>query len=911
MIEFFNTLSFQTPLALFGLLALPVIWWLLRFVPPKPRAQAFPPTRILLEIDPKEETPDKTPWWLLLLRLALAALLILGVSHPFTSNEKLVVGADGPVLLLVDDGWAAAPHWDQISLQTTQVIEQAGRNDRPVIVATTTPQHRANDFEPRAAVQALELAKTITPRALNTDRAAVLSKLVKMKPSKVVWMSDGLGDAAFAATLSKTFVGSTIETYVPTALRMPIIMSPPKSEGTEFLVTLHKPVTLQVTTSKVHARAANGRVLAENEVTFKGDAAEARFNLPVELRNDIQSIIIAGQNHAGARQLLDDRWRRKTIALQSGTSFESQQPLLSPGHYVTRALEPYAEISEPQSFEELQTRIDQGLSMLILTDIGVMAPEMTDAVRKWVENGGLLVRFAGARLAAGIDDLVPVKLREGDRELGSALSWETPQGLQNMPNTSPFAGLEIDPRILITRQVLAEPDDMMAAKTWASLTDGTPLVTSDKRGKGRVVLFHVTANSDWSTLPLSGLFVQMLQRLNDLAPAAGSVASAAGSVDQGLAYTPRLIMQGSGELTTPEGDARPIEAAAFDKTIATSETMPGLYKRGAQERAINLVLLDKDVQVSGAMPSGITQLQYAPPQRLALAPFLFILAFGLFVLDALAALFLGGGLSRLKRQTVAATILIAMMTSDPQTSIAQDVDQLLQSAVETRLAFVKTGEADVDQTSEDGLKGLGWVLADRTSASLGAPVGINIDTDEIVFYPLLYWPVMEDASEPSAAALQRINQYTRSGGTILFDLRDGGATSQTSEALQRILGKINVPPLEPVPTNHVLTRTFYLLKEFPGRFSDGSLWVEAGASANSLDPGTADGVSSIIIGTNDYASAWAMDKNGSPMHAVVPGNPQQREYAYRVGVNIVMYTLTGNYKADQVHIPALLERLGQ
>jgi hypothetical protein len=108
----------------------------------------------------------------------------------------------------------------------------------------------------------------------------------------------------------------------------------------------------------------------------------------------------------------------------------------------------------------------------------------------------------------------------------------------------------------------------------------------------------------------------------------------------------------------------------------------------------------------------------------------------------------------------------------------------------------------------------------------------------------------------------------------------------------------------------VLTKSFYLLDRFPGRYDGGRLWVER-ADSEGATSGTTDGVSGIIIGSDDYAGAWALDENGAPMFATVPGSDRQREFAFRTGVNVVMYALTGNYKADQVHVPALLERLGQ
>ena len=116
--------------------------------------------------------------------------------------------------------------------------------------------------------------------------------------------------------------------------------------------------------------------------------------------------------------------------------------------------------------------------------------------------------------------------------------------------------------------------------------------------------------------------------------------------------------------------------------------------------------------------------------------------------------------------------------------------------------------------------------------------------------------------------------------------------------------------------DHVLTKTFYLLKDFPGRFNTGQLWVEALPAVNDDEPASrparaGDGVSSIMITSNDLAGAWAVRPDGQYMLPIVTGEPRQREFALRSGVNIVMYTLTGNYKADQVHVPALLERLGQ
>jgi hypothetical protein len=249
-----------------------------------------------------------------------------------------------------------------------------------------------------------------------------------------------------------------------------------------------------------------------------------------------------------------------------------------------------------------------------------------------------------------------------------------------------------------------------------------------------------------------------------------------------------------------------------------------------------------------------------------------------------------------------------------------------RSALETKLAYVLTGDRDVDSISKSGLGGLTLFLAQRTALEAGEPIGLDIARDELAFYPLIYWPIVPGSPRPSDETLKRVDAYMKQGGTVLFDTRDAvlappGSGSETRgpgmTELRKILSSLDLPELEPVPRDHVLTKTFYLLRDFPGRFNSGQLWVEALPSANDEDESSrrpargGDGVSSIIITSNDFAGAWAIQPDGQPSLPMVEGEPRQRELAFRAGVNIVMYTLTGNYKADQVHVPALLERLGQ
>jgi hypothetical protein len=547
----------------------------------------------------------------------------------------------------------------------------------------------------------------------------------------------------------------------------------------------------------------------------------------------------------------------------------------------------------------------------------------------------VLLRFAGPRLAASDDDLVPVRLRRGGRILGGSLSWDKPQPLAAFAHDSPFNGMPVPNDVTVSRQVLAEPDAALTENTWATLADGTPLVTAARRGKGLIVLFHVTGDTRWSDLPLSGAFVDMLKRVVALAGTT-TVADTDGQKAKNAheAIAPSRVLDGFGSFIAPPSTARPVPTDF--SASATADHPPGFYGPPENLLAVNtLSPTDRlePLDFSAFPHAGREIYRKSEPQDLR-GPIL-LAALGLLLLDTLIVLYLGGGIARLLprlSRVTAVTVLIlsalalTLPRAGAQNLQSQQSTDVPRSALETKLAYVVTGDRDVDSVSQAGLAGLTLFLAQRTALEAGDPIGLDVAHDELAFYPLIYWPIAPGAARPSEDALKRIDSYMKQGGTVLFDTRDAvvappGAGGETRSPgmleLRKILSSLDIPELEPVPHDHVLTKTFYLLRDFPGRFNSGQLWVEALPAVNDEDEASrrpargGDGVSSIIITSNDLAGAWAMQSDGQPMLPMVEGEPRQRELAFRAGVNIVMYTLTGNYKADQVHVPALLERLGQ
>jgi hypothetical protein len=934
-------LGFAEPLVLIGLLTLPVLWWLLRLIPPRPRRIDFPPTRLLLDIAPKEETPARTPWWLTLMRLALAALLIIAAAGPLWHPLLATTKTRAPVAILIDDGWAAAATWDARVRTADDIIARAEDDRRAVALIPLSAGPR--DISLGTAGSARVQLHQMKPVPHTIDRSEAVPSLSRLlsdsQDVELVWLSDGtdLGHGAEFANSLAQMIGQHPISVVAGGVAGARALAAADNAAGALSVKVLRAATGADESGTVRALDLKGLPLGEASFAFKAAdrETEARFDLPVELRNDIARIEISGERSAGAVQLLDKRWRRRTVGIVSGASADVAEPLLSSSYYVERALEPFADIrlTQGESPAEAVTHfLDQNLPMLILADVGNVAGEAHDRLAHWIEDGGVLVRFAGPRLAASDDDLVPVKLRRGGRILGGSLSWDKPQPLAAFSRESPFNGMPVPNDVTVTRQVLAEPDAALSDNTWATLADGTPLVTAARRGKGLIVLFHVTGDTRWSDLPLSGTFVEMLKRIVALAGTT-TVAEAGNTQSKNVheMVPPSHALDGFGSFVAPPSTARPVPADFSGN--ATADHPPGFYGPPENLLAVNtLAATDRlaPLDFSPLVNASYEVYRTSEPQDLR-GP-IFLAALALLLLDTLVVLFLGGGIQRLipgvSRAATTAVIVAAALALTLVQASAQEMrnPDVPQSALETKLAYVVTGNSDIDVISKAGLAGLTLFLAQRTALEPGDPIGLDIARDELAFYPLIYWPIVPGAARPSDAALKRIDTYMKDGGTVLFDTRDavvappgpGGATrSPGMLELRKILSSLDIPELEPVPRDHVLTKTFYLLRDFPGRFDSGQLWVEALPSADEEDEAAGrparggDGVSSIIITSNDFAGAWATRSDGQPMLPMVEGEPRQRELAFRAGVNIVMYTLTGNYKADQVHVPALLERLGQ
>ena len=890
---------------------LPAIFWLLRVTPPTPRRVVFPPLRLMLGLSAREETPARTPLWLLLFRLLIASLVIFALAEPMLGETRAARAAN-PLVLLVDNDWTAAHNWKARDDAMAEALRGAARDDRAVTIVPTA--NVVQNISLLNAGQAGRMARMMVPQPWTPNRERAVRALAKTnfaaKPD-ILWLSDGLDHGEANEIVSHLSKLGNLKIVIDGPGQGPLALLPPANGPDGFTVNATRASDQSERTVEIEALGQHGEVLSTAQLKFERGKTEAsvKLPLPLELRNRTARIAATNENAAGAVQLLDSSNRRRSVGLISASSSESQQPLLSDVFYIERALSPYADLHKG-AIDEVLSR---GVSVLMLADIGKVVGADHDKVARFVEDGGVLVRFAGARMTDGTDDLIPVRLRGGGRYLDGALAWAEPQHLAAFPNSSPFSGLAIPRDVTISRQILAEPSVELGPRTWARLADGTPLVTAVQRGKGWVVLFHVTASPAWSSLPLSGLYVDMLRRLLELTNGAPPAA-----INANASLAPVQTLDGFGHLQKAPAEALPLRGNQIGKMRPSATDPPGYYGNEGAEIALNAV--NSDFSFTPLDVARLSTEYYTASSAFSLSAPLLATALALLLADALVSLALRGLLT-VPRGVLArsASVILFLVLLAPQARADDAFD--MKAALDTRLAYVKTGVSDVDTMSKAGLVGLDVALTQRTSYEPQEPMGVDLEKDDLSFFPLLYWPMDPREKDLSPAAISKLTDYMKNGGTILFDTRDltlgavRGAQSSGEQMLRRIASKLDLPPLEPIPPDHVLTKAFYLLQSFPGRWDGGKVWVEklppADPDAGPSPARGGDGVSPVIIGSNDWAAAWAVDQQGRPLVAVVPGGEHQREMAYRFGVNVVMYAFTGNYKTDQVHVPALLERLGQ
>lgn len=920
MIMGFEFLNFVNPLILGALITLPLLWWLLRLTPPKAKRIVFGGAYFLAQIKSSEKTSKSIPLWLLILRMMIITLIILSFADPYFKNSDPLIQKDNQneIAIIIDNSWASASNWNIIKNQARSLIKDASRENKKIILAT--PHNYTEDnLSLLLEDTALSTLEQFEPTLISIKQANYdtllddLSRLTENKALVSFYLNDGLSNKrenAFLETLSTNSLSLTIFDH-NNVKDLASLHRASSQTSNEITLTTNSDIK-DFTLSYMDDQQ---QLLYTQKIQIKGEQALNRITLDADssLLRSTKLISLTEQNHAGAKFWMRSNQIEKSIGLLQKKAKEKTDKLnyLNPYFYIEKALSPYHKVTKGNL-----GALSEKSQILVLSDSTDINEEDLSDIYKWIENGGIFIRFADENLASGLhSDLSPVTLRITGREFDTAFSWQDPQKIKLYKENSPFAPYNIPSDILVNKQILAEPALDLNQRTLASLEDGTPIITAEQRGLGWLVLFHVDATPKWSTLPLSGHFIDQLNALTQLSLKDSNV-SDTDADNTSYRLIQKLDFNG---MLRPAGDALVSITLPLKQNQITSLDEPaGLYEND-QGNLFNLNFgqtASRDIRNSLNLEPSLNIREYNKTKDFEFKYLLLLLALFLFLLDWLYILNLKGVL---KMQNILPTLLLGyvFIAFSPTTSFAQEITPPNTNGI--YLAYVQSGDPNIDSIAENGLNNLMKETVLRTSADIKGVVGVNIERDPLYPYPFIYWPLKNSGQALfflSQKASDKLSAYFASGGLLLIDTRDQYLFSSNaddlqalnyqnnaSNRLQTLFNYIDVPPMEKLPKNHVLGRTFYLLSSFPGLYKNGGLWIaRQNKSVN-------DGVTPLVIGSNDWMSAWARHDNGSPVLEIPYGGERQRELSYRFGVNLILYALTGNYKEDQIHIPFILERL--
>lgn len=920
-----GTIIFANPWVLAALALVPLAYFLIRAIPPAPRRIFFPATWLTRQLHSENTTSQSSPWWLLLLRLLMLTILIFALSGP-SLTQNTDVGKSGPAILVIDNDWSSAVDWETRRALAQERIKRYAEDGRQIAIVPTAapiggwPANTEPTF--LNSGEAAQRLMVLEPAPWGPDysaAAAQVEQLAGQGGASILYLTNGIDHGDAGKTLSRLDAAAplTLIALKQAGLAQIAIANVKPAPG-GFDVLLTRKEGEPAISVDVGITDAAGVLLAKESVRFGANVAKVDTSLQVspQLRARVAQLSIDGARHAGAVYVFDARAQRPLAGLASSSASLIDQPLQTPNYYLSRALQPFATLERG----DVSALLKLAPSVLLLPDQARLPEREETAVLAWVEAGGTLIRFAGPNLFAGEDlrddELLPVRLRPEPRVVGGALAWATAQPLAPFPADSPFAGIAVSDDIRVESQALVRSGSTQQAKAWARLADGTPLVSAAATGSGTLVFFHTSANAAWSNLALSGTFVEMLQRLMQISLPGQRSGGSAG--DQ---MSLVKMLSGTGQLVNA-GDAIAPRTMEDLRNAAGPTQPPGVYEGPQSAFALNLAApagpltprtqLRRLEGAAGSLP----YLLVDGPQERSLSGALLMALFILALIDIAATFVLHSNpglklnFKALQRQAGAAAIaMLAVAALTPSDAAAQTASKA-DLAANVRLACLRTLSADIDALCLNGLNSLSRQLNLRTSVWTGPAQSIDAAQDDLGLYPLIYWPIGRATAPLTPAAYTRLNDYLRNGGLLMIDFGidvPGQARMDVATPAGEMLGEIRrsltIPPLTNLTKEHVLTHSFYILKTYPGRRGPAAVWVETGGDAIGAD------VSPIIMGGADWLTAWASAQTNLPGYA--GGDNRNVELAVRFGINAVMYALTGTYKADQVHLPALLDRVGR
>ena len=905
-----TNIAFTYPFALLLLVFSPVIWKFLKSKPLTVELKKFPAISLISKIKSIDNTFENNSLLIIILRFLIFVLLVIALSKPYFKNVAKNVELK-QILLIVDDSWESGINWYSKIEKIKSLLDSNSLENISYTLVTSSKvnENKFKFLKNKNSSEILAFVNSIKPNSWNSDFNELFKFLETDIKSyeKIFWFTESLISESKKNFFLKIKDNNLkIIQSLNKELSPLIFLKEQKIKGNYIFEIydfnkFYKNVVIDCydirdrlilrknvkgsdkSNSDWNITQVDLRIAKE----FDDSIIYFHFNNLMSSTAKVMKTNISGQKKVG---IIQPNYSKKIIEFNRAN------------FYIENAMKSDHDISTG-SVSDL---ISKKISLMFSDDFDSSFISEEEKIINWIKSGGTFVKFGGEKFLNTINKQTNKKFfgifePESDPvNLDHELSFRKDLSLKNFKKGNLFYGLIVNEKVKVNKYIeLKKNLEFKNLQHLAYLENGAPLISEFEIGKGKLVFFHIPANTNWSTLPLSILFVNILEKLN-------LYSKGVKENSNNQIFKPFKILDGLGTFEDPSLNTMNLNEKDLRKNTyqLNYQNPPGIYKNKSDLYGLNMPNYLKDKKYTFSFPDEYLINEFNKFEVKNLRKNIVFCILFLFLLETFLTL-QNRDIFKIKffRSSTKFLSLILIITT-VLTFKVESADQVINKVNTTKLAYVKTGNKEVDEISKNGILSISEYITSKTSVILDSPDEVDLEEHDIFFYPILYFPFINSKETVGEKKIRKLQNFINNGGILIFDCKNNFEKFFIDDCLDDIL--LNFKDLDisspiKLQNKNTLSKSFYLLKEFPGRRNQ-DVFVSFNNQINNNE------VVSVIFGINDWSGSWAKSDNGFEL-PILSGTEEQRTLSFRFGVNIVVYSLTGNYKSDQVHIPEILKRM--
>lgn len=901
---FFENISITYPYAFLIFLFFPIFWNILRTSPLSPKLIKFPAIKIIAKEQSIDQSPAKLSYPIVLLRLLILTFIIFAISHPIINKQNSTPKND---LIILDNSWISSTTWDEKIENVRKLISSHESINNKYSLITTT-EYDKGKFLKLFNKNSTEIKKflfSLKPLAWNPNYSLVENQIAELNKDfdSIYWFTEKTINNQKLSLIQNLGKGNLKVITSPESL-IPPVLKLIKKEGEKYKFEIIHPLNIfseGIIDCYDFQKRLLYRIDYKSKTTKKGEKFITIINarIPINIRNKIDFFQISKQTSPISKVLLNGGNKKRNIGITSYSDQGIQSQFANGNYYVKKALEKKYNVQEGN----LEKLLNNEIQIIFIDDLYTVKSNLETKLLKWMSNGGTLIKFGGEKLASDITNQSfntindYLSLTGEIADLNSKLSVKKSIKISNIESSSPFYGLEMSNEIEVKKYLQTKSnlsnDDL---EVWMKLENGTTLISSFPYSKGRLIFFHLPCNNSWSNFSLSYSFLDILERIVDQTKGINS------NKDRFL--KPFLTLSGFGELEKPSSQNLSLKNFNENKKVEINYTHPpGLYKDSEGIISLNMSdYLILDFKLHSYDEKYIFKI-VEKNKSISLMPIFLMISIFLFMMETFITLFQRQLIIFDKKMFFKSIIFLFMMIqSNNAFALSEKDTEMLRG---NKIGHILSGNKKIDDLSANGLNVISSFVSSKTASIFDKPKSINLDKDDLYFYPLIYWPITRNFEEIKDKQKKKVESFIQDGGLLLIDCNIEKSSLEFSVCLsntEKFFRTMQVSKFTVLDNKNPISKSFYLLKSFPGRRNN-TVYVAYNNSKST------DNAASIVLGSNYWAEAWAKDDNNRYIFPLLENMENQRLISLRFGLNLIIYALTGNYKTDQVHIPEILKRM--